>query len=444
LVKKWQPYSVNVVNGDIEFSNNPMLSENSSFINLTNIGGSFIFDNNDASTSTFRMEDLEVVGGDFIYRNNAQAHQPINTRKLRIVGGDVIITNNESFGTFNFWGQDTIIGDFICTNNPSLTTFRPIGLRAVLGDLVLSDNSKMISISSNENTFTHLGGDLIIKNNEMLGRNFGGFVGLIGFIELSSLSGKLEIIGNPELTTLGGLERIVHDGVTSLTITDNTKLADCDIQAVCGAIAANVIDINISSNGESCNSREEVSEECDLSYCWTGDVTLRNQEDVDRFISSNPNCTIINGDLDIERNDPKDISGLSNLTKVEGTLTISVGSGGLSSLEGLHNIEQVGSLNIHTTTLENLSGLENLKRIEGEFRIRESSLQSLDGLSSLERVGSIAAFVPVYLPSFKGLESLRRIDGGLTMQSAGGLQSLDGLENVSEFAGRMSHGSSVF
>ncbi|MGB6036779.1 MAG: hypothetical protein WBG42_10970 [Cryomorphaceae bacterium] len=94
-----------------------------------------------------------------------------------------------------------------------------------------------------------------------------------------------------------------------------------------------------------------------FAQCPTGSVSLTTQAEVDDFVANFPNCTQIDGNLRIGNNfisgttPPMDLSGLSSLNEVTGTLFISK-TEGLDeednaipgSLEGLENISSVRSL----------------------------------------------------------------------------------------------------
>lgn len=199
--------------------------------------------------------------------------------------------------------------------------------------------------------------------------------------------------------------------------------------------------------------------------------------------------------------DLEDIEDLSGYTDIEGTLLIRnvsslkgleclryVGGGlsiwaapGLENLEGLDNLETVGSLGIttdHVDSLTSLKGLENLKYIKGNLSIISiDGLRNLEGLDNLRTIGQSLTFEEAnglenlrglgrlqsvnkiffsnqdgpynfegigkiesirylgvsgvsHLSSFKGLDSLKYITGKLTVSGNKDVTSLDGLENL--------------
>ena len=121
--------------------------------------------------------------------------------------------------------------------------------------------------------------------------------------------------------------------------------------------------------------------------CPSGDVVLDGQVDVDNFVSTYPNCTEINGYLQLTGN-INDISGLNQLERIESFLLVS--NSNIPSLEGLENLEYIGSsLGIlFTENLNNLSGLSSLDTIVGNLDILfNENLTSLNGILSLDSIG---------------------------------------------------------
>jgi hypothetical protein len=79
------------------------------------------------------------------------------------------------------------------------------------------------------------------------------------------------------------------------------------------------------------------------AQCPPGDVTLSSQAQVDDFVATYPNCTEIPGNMVIGEfvsTDITNISGLSNLTSIGGSLQIQ-SNPGLTSLTGLDNLTSI-------------------------------------------------------------------------------------------------------
>ncbi|WP_432671658.1 GEVED domain-containing protein [Flavobacterium sp. SM2513] len=77
------------------------------------------------------------------------------------------------------------------------------------------------------------------------------------------------------------------------------------------------------------------------AQCPSGSVFLTSQAEVDAFITSYPNCTIITESLFIGGEDITDLSPLNNITKVGGILNISNNTS-LTNLNGLSSLTTIG------------------------------------------------------------------------------------------------------
>lgn len=216
--------------------------------------------------------------------------------------------------------------------------------------------------------------------------------------------------------------------------------------------------------------------------CLPNGFNILTQLQIDNFPILNPNCTIIDddvqiklvnneslsnlnglaqiteikGNLIIELTSPNatinDLKGFENLTKIGGSLTI-INSGNLSSLNGLQGLTSIRrSLNIYgNDALQSLSGLDNLKTVGLAISINSNqNVKNLIGLGGLESVGgilyldvseSLEGFAPLdtitglslegcMLPSTVGLESVIHIRQDLFVNTCNQLTNLDGLANL--------------
>ena len=206
---------------------------------------------------------------------------------------------------------------------------------------------------------------------------------------------------------------------------------------------------------------------CDLGM-YQGNLTLSTQNDVEEF--GNLCYTGINGILRIdgfESSDPiVDLTSLSQLTKITGSLTIQLneelenlnGLQGLqnvysifffdnpklTSIKGLQNIEEItgaaapsnegGEPGIHIDKHEKLESLEGLEKIAIVGRLRlsnNSSLKSLDGLANLTTVlGGVLIGGNSVLTDLSGLKNLASIQTDFLIGGNDSLTDLNGLENL--------------
>ena len=102
-----------------------------------------------------------------------------------------------------------------------------------------------------------------------------------------------------------------------------------------------------------------------LSVCPNGDLTLSSQEAIDAFGTMYPNCTQIQGNLQIGSMESQsgitDLSPLSNIQSIQGGLVIIRTS--LTDLNGLSNLTAVNGVMLaiyENNLLEDISGLSNV------------------------------------------------------------------------------------
>lgn len=125
-------------------------------------------------------------------------------------------------------------------------------------------------------------------------------------------------------------------------------------------------------------------------FAQCNSVTLNSQFEVNNFGINNSGCTQISGNLLINGVDITDLTPLSNLTSVSGNVQL-WGNSTLTSLQGLHNITNIGGildLEGFNFPLMNLNGLSSLQTVGGMVSIQSfPSLVSVQGLSNLVSVG---------------------------------------------------------
>ena len=187
-------------------------------------------------------------------------------------------------------------------------------------------------------------------------------------------------------------------------------------------------------------------------------IFLNTQAEIDAFSVTYPGCTQFMGSISIVGATPTeitDLSGLNQLTSIQGNLSIS-DNVSLSSLNGLHNITSIGGdlylqelaglsnlngLNSVTSVggimrirnnpdLLNLLGLENLATVGSIFSIQDNdSLKDINDLSSLTFIGnSFVIFDCPSIVSFSGVNNL--VDVGNNFEIGGGM---DALASISGF-----------
>ena len=175
--------------------------------------------------------------------------------------------------------------------------------------------------------------------------------------------------------------------------------------------------------------------------CLPQGITFRIQAQIDDFQINYPNCTEIEGDVQIGEwgggSDISNLNALNVLTSIGGSLSIEYNSE-LSSLSGLSSLTYIGgSLIIKYNGLIYLTGLNNVDSVGNDIRIYgNDSLSSLTGLEGITAVkGDLTADNPS-LVSLSGLENITFI-GGLFTIGQNALSSLTGVENLDSIGGTL-------
>jgi hypothetical protein len=174
--------------------------------------------------------------------------------------------------------------------------------------------------------------------------------------------------------------------------------------------------------------------------CLSEGITFHFQTEIDSFQINNPNCTEIEGNVDISWNNIHNLNGLNGLTKIGGYLWIS-NCDSLSNITGLHNINSIGGA-LHIAgidRLKNLTGLEGLITINDLFEVVFcDSIMNLSGINSLSYVGGdIQIHSNPLLSDLSGIENLSTTNGGLFIGFNDNLISLNGFQNLTSIGGNI-------
>jgi hypothetical protein len=263
-------------------------------------------------------------------------------------------------------GFVTILGDDI-TNLDSLYTIAAINGSLSIGG---GENANpLLDSITGLNNITWIGGDLSILENDSA-----VYADLL--VNLDSIGGDFNIIGNDFLPTLNGFSDLVRIGE----------------------------DLNIDSNNY-------------FSYF----TFLSNLN----FIGGSFNLGLF---LSGSEWYPVDFSGMENLDTIAGnfTMTNAFNIGGFGGLSSLHSIG--GDLMIRGGFfLSSFDGLENLEHIGGKLYLYDNyNLASISGLSGITSLDSGLYVIQNYnLPSISGLASLDHIGTAIEISGNEFLSSID-------------------
>lgn len=235
-----------------------------------------------------------------------------------------------------------------------------------------------------------------IKGNLTIDSNFeesGGITDLSEFKNLIEVIGRVNIVNNPHLTELVGLENL--KGVSRLTITYNASLKSL--------------------------------------------TSLRNLKEFIQLPEDGPNVP----GIIISSNDSlTSLLGLENIISIP-NLGI---SGRFTDLSGLNNLESVNNLGIDiTSNLESLEGLESLQIVNNLFTLTlNPNLISLQGLNSLKMVGEFRIENNNELISLDGIPTDVSIDH-LSISRNNSFSSFAGLNltSINEFLNIIGNGALI-
>lgn len=193
---------------------------------------------------------------------------------------------------------------------------------------------------------------------------------------LTSINGEIVITNNLSLTTIAGLQNIAPESIIDdwqgLVIADNPQLSLCSLNNLCTYLSDYDNQRTISGNATGCGE-SELNALCGIVCPPPGDISFSSQEDLNAFGAMFPNCTQIDGNLEIYGDEITDLSPLSNIQTVQGGLSIYDTS--LTHVNGLSNLTAVNGAWFGVSgnsLLEDISGfsnvnLNNLNPIDMEY-----------------------------------------------------------------------------
>lgn len=130
-------------------------------------------------------------------------------------------------------------------------------------------------------------------------------------------------------------------------------------------------------------------------------------------------CDVYLGSFSFERGDFENLRRLPDLRVIEGTLKLTGNGPEFKSMDGLEELERVGSLKIYGQPgLRDVSALSNLQKVDNELTINQTfELPTLEGLESLHTVGDFLSITNNALETLEGLSGLERVGGDVVIGS---------------------------
>jgi len=165
--------------------------------------------------------------------------------------------------------------------------------------------------------------------------------------------------------------------------------------------------------------------------CLPDGILFTTQAEIDNFKSNNPNCTEIEGAVEISGNDITNLDSLHQIIQFDSSLEI-YSSPNLVSIGGLSEVVSIGGrLVIANTSLSNLNGLGNLETIGMDLFVENNaSLTSMMGLNSLSTAHGVSIKNNDALSNLTGMETLTDAGASFYIESNSTISSLSGIENI--------------
>jgi hypothetical protein len=274
---------------------------------------------------------------------------------------------------------------------------------------------------------------------------------------LDSIGRNLEIVYNPNLVSLNGLDGLSSSSIINLKIYGNDLLSDCAIQAVCDYLSNPNGTVDIYNNAAGCRTPPDIANSCgfQINCLPFGNYYFLNQSDVDSFRTVYPNCIDIGGNVTIDGEDISILSGLDSINSIEGNLKIGafnypISNASLTLLEGLEGLSTVGGdlLIVNNENLDSLEGLSSLQSIGGKLEISSNDdLKNIHGLAQLNQVGGILSIAfNYYLANLNGLDNIDSIGGTLYLSDNTSLENIIGLSGLMKINGdiRITFNTSIY
>ncbi|MCK4677214.1 MAG: T9SS type A sorting domain-containing protein [Bacteroidales bacterium] len=390
--------------GDM-YEGNPSLTDLTGLDSLTTVCGPLNIKNNDSLVSLTGLENLTSVHGISVglilynavgvecFGENPRLESIAALSNLTSIEGDIEIFCNHSLTSLlGLENISSIAGNLVIAGNYTLANLDALfNLDTIYGSLEIGidfwngpgmylGNPNLTNLSGLSNLL-YIGGDLNIERNESL-------TSLSGLNSLTGNVNNIEIIGNHSLTSLMGLDNLDAGSINNLTITCNSSLSSCKAQGICDYLANPCGIVEIYDNAPGCNNPGEVANACGFPMpCLPyGNYYFKSQADTDSFPVYYSNCTDLQGNVTIGGSDISNLSGLTAVTSVAGSLYIG-NNDTLVNLSGLDNLTSIGGdLYIYyNETLVNLSGLDNVTSISGQLWIvGNGDLTRLTGLENID------------------------------------------------------------
>lgn len=252
----------------------------------------------------------------------------------------------------------------------------------------------------------------------------------------------------------GDTDSSVHPGAEDIAW--NGRDEDCDGVDACGRMYVGNLDLDGLGETEMmafCADYDGVSGDVSVREVTTSDLTALSclcgvsgtiTVEENTILTSTlglSNLRYVGGALLLWNNPPTALDGLVNLSWVGSSLSV---QWGVADTWGLSSLTSVGS-SMSLSGVENggLKGLTHLVSAGDGIYLSAGFLDSLEGLEGLRNLGRLTIEYGNFITTLAPLSNLRTLSGPLWINGARSLQTLDGLQNVTQLERLTIQGAAV-
>lgn len=233
---------LNWIGGAFDITTSDGLVTVPDFPNLDTIGGHFVLFNNPDLEHAPRFPALQHIGNNISITQNKALRQIGTFQDIQKINGNLDISRNDSLTQLSaFHSLDTIIGYLKLERNNALSSLDGLEDMDYIGTSFSLDNCLSIENINALQDIDHIGGSLMLVGNREL-------QSLLGLNRIKSLQ-ALRIESNYALQDLSGLESLTE--VKSLSISYNRELKN--VEALNSLIAITEGELSIRENRELIN-----------------------------------------------------------------------------------------------------------------------------------------------------------------------------------------------
>ncbi len=450
------------IKGDLIIRSNYYLTDLSGLNNLIEVEGDVYINGNNTLTSLANFEKLVRVKGDLRITDNIALAEISGFNQLASIEGELY-----SFGMYNLLSINgfknlKVLGSLTLSylqrlenfpvfpnvqyndsssieinSLPKLTSLNNLfGNTNVINSLSIVNCDGLLNIDALQSleivkemihlqqlpNVTHLNGLGNLKECGTLKLfNLQNVSTLLPLSKCTKINGSLEIVSNPKLTNLKGLENVSPSHMKAnlqgykLVLTSNSSLAVCS--EICPIIALPHNE-KLISNIKDCATEEKAWVACGLHKCQVGKLNFTTQADIDSFIIKNFDCRYIIGDVCIGDCGPGYVKG------------------SITNLSGLARIDTIlGNLTIRNTDNFKMGQFIYLDAIIGDLIVEDNQNISFVNFGNPVTGSLIYRRNAIGNYDVPSLRKIKKIGGSLILEENTGNPTLENFEELTEVGG---------